>query len=384
MGALMDYLNAPFTNPTFNKEVAISTLNTIIKEHPIKDTNVFSGARNSKFYPLNGGEALVLDTGLIAIKGYYSSVRTSVGRLLLNANVCTSAFFHYGPVDLLMALFGSATDAAEAFLTKRRISTDYLGSKRFKVIEGFVRHPTSGTILSAKEAMFNVQDSEFGTRRVSIAKYFEVKYRNGRPLVKPDLPVILAGTSNVGGMEVPCWLPAEECRLVPGQPYGKKLSSQQTTAMLKFAALPPAENARRIVTGAGEVLGLKASHARLHDFGLKVESNMIVVEGRKLKEPGIVYPKQKPMSATNGRWNLKGASFQKTGELSNWTYLNVKWLIGGPQSRVSATVETMAEFRKVMGVHGFKVPDYLGPREGLTVALNNDWVCCLLHLNIQQ
>ena len=381
MEELKQYLNAPSTNSSFNKEVAISTLNTLIKDHPNNDSNVFSGARNSKFYPLKGGEATILDSGLIALKGYYSSVRTSVGRLLLNVNVCTSAFFHDGPVDLLIELF-NPTDNAEAFLTKRRIATNYLGSKRFKVIQGFVRHPTSGKWLNAKEAMIDVQDSEFGTKRVSIAKYFEVKHRHGKPLVKPDLPLILAGTSKIGGREVPCWLPAEECHLVPGQPYGKKLSSQQTTAMLKFAALPPAENARRIVAGAGQVLGLKASQARLFDFGLKVDNDMIVVEGRKLREPGIVYPK-KSMNATNGKWNLLGASFQRTADISNWTFLQVKWSIGGPPTRVSVRPETIAEFRRVMAIHGFRIPEPMGPNGGLKVELNNNWVRCSLYFDIR-
>lgn len=385
MGALMEYLNAPFTKTSFNKEVAITTLNTLIKEHPSNDTSVFSGARNSKFYPLNGGEAISLAPGLIAIKGYYSSVRTSVGRLLLNINVCTSAFFHDGPVDLLMALFGESTDAAEAFLMKRRISTSYLGSTRFKQIEGFVRHPITGEMLSAREAMIDVHESEFSTKRVSVATYFEVKYRKGKRLAKPDLPLILAGTSNVGGRHFPCWLPAEECQLVPGQPYGKKLSSAQTSAMLKFAALAPAENARRIVDsgGAGKVLGLGASRARLFEFGLEIDNNMIVVEGRKLKEPGIVYSKQKPMNATNGKWNLRGSSFQQTRDISNWAFLAVKTPLNNPPSQLSVRPETIAEFRKIMGIHGFKIPDYTGPRGGFIVELNNDWVCYPSRFDIQ-
>ena len=153
--------------------------------------------------------------------------------------------------------------------------------------------------------------------------------------------------------------------------------------MLKFAALPPAENARRIVAGAGQVLGLKASQARLFDFGLKVDNDMIVVEGRKLREPGIVYPKQKPMNATNGKWNLKGASFQQTADISNWTFLKVKWPIGVPPSRVSVREETITEFRRVMAIHGFRIPDYVGPRGGLTVELNNNWVRYSLYLDMR-
>ena len=54
---------------------------------------------------------------------------------------------------------------------------------------------------------------------------------------------------------------------------------------LDFAALPPAENARRIVAEADRVLGLSPSNELLRSFGLSVDNKMIVVEGRHLKGP---------------------------------------------------------------------------------------------------
>ncbi|KAL8793144.1 MAG: hypothetical protein Q9195_004256 [Heterodermia aff. obscurata] len=369
--ALMEYLNSPLSVTNFDKETTITAINTILRQHPISSSNVFSGAKSTKFYPLTGGEEANIDPGLIALKGYYASARTSIGRLLVNVNVCTSAFFRDGRVDLLMYLF-PGPDFAEGFLKKRRISTDYLGSKRYRVIEGFARDPESKKFLSAHEATIHVSSSRYPSGKVSIADWFKDEHRQGKPLLKPNLPLILAGTSTIGdNISVPCWLPAEECRLVPGQPYGEKLTPQQTTKMLEFAALPPAENARRIVAEADRVLGLSRSNEFLGKFGLGIVNRMIIVEGRKLKGPNVVY--QKTLPATNGSWNLRGAILKEKGNISNWTYLTVRMRMGKPEERRTASKKTMDNFRNVMRTHGLTIQDYTGPGGGVEVNLNDNW-----------
>ena len=365
----MQYLSSPFTSPTFDKEAAITALNIVVSWTPMTNPAVVSGAKNTKFYLWTKGEEIILGPGLLALKGYYASVRTSIGRLLVNVNVCTTAFFLDGRVDLLMQLFQRAgPDAAEDFLTKRRIFTDYLGSKRFKIIQGFARDPETRRLLNAQEAMIRINNGS----RISVAEFFKQVHRNGVDLLYPKLPLILAGTSRVDGREVPCWIPAEECRLMPGQTYGRKLSAQETTAMLGFAALPPAENARRIVAEAGRVLGLTANNQRLLDFGIRVHNKMIVVDGRRLEEPEVCY-KNRTIKGTNGGWNMKGAAFKKAGSFPAWSVLTVTMPMD--RARVQPTAETIAEFRKIMSLQGLKMPQCKGMCIGSPIPIT-----CLLFI----
>ena len=363
---LQDYLGSPFTSGSYDKQAAITALNIILTWTPTRNPNIFSGARSTKFYPRINAEEVMLGAGLFAIKGYYASVRTSIARLLLNVNVCTSAFCLDGRVDLLIDMFDDH-EAAAAFLTKRRISTDYLGGKHFKVIDGFTRDQQTEKFLGADQVYIKLQDG----RNISVAEYFEKEHRNGRRLLKPNLPLILAGSSMVNGTKVPCWIPAEECRLVPGQPYGKKLSGQQTTKILEFAALPPAENARRIMTEGGRVLGL--GNKWLEEFGVRVTNKMIVVEGRKLGEPQVCYshPK-KPLLATNGGWNIRGQKFIKTIAFPTWSYLKVTMPMEQQADRKPVTNETIKKFREVMGIQGFKIGPCIG-KDGFAVNVNMAW-----------
>lgn len=358
LGALVNYLNSPFNPGTFDKNAAITALNVVLTWTASRNPNLFSGAKNTKFYPLTGGEEVEIGPGIVAVKGYYASVRTSVGRLLVNVNVCTSAFVRDGRVDLIMKLFSGAPPA-EAFLTKRRITTEYMPSKSFKVIRGFAKN---------KAAYLNANSAIIPDKKISVAEYFRNQHRNGQPLISPLLPLLDLGTVRIGGEEVPIWVPPEECRLVPGQPYGQKLTGQQTTSMLEFAALPPAENARRIVSEGGRTLKLNLGNQNLFNFGLKVDNSMIVVNGRKLEKPGIQYG-QKKLQALNGSWNLKGVAFTKAGDISNWSYLQVIMPLEQPAQRRAAAAETIKEFRNVMGVHGFKIPSCKGTHSMFPVVI---------------
>jgi len=50
---------------------------------------------------------------------------------------------------------------------------------------------------------------------------------------------------------------------MPGQPFHGLLSEKQTTNMLKVAARPPAENARRIVGRGQDIMGIEPQNPGL-------------------------------------------------------------------------------------------------------------------------
>jgi hypothetical protein len=64
------------------------------------------------------------------------------------------------------------------------------------------------------------------------------------------MPVI-----NVGSRENPSYVPADVCRVIPGQPANMKLSPQQTQHMISFAVRGPGANADSIVRNGTQLLG---------------------------------------------------------------------------------------------------------------------------------
>ena len=61
---------------------------------------------------------------------------------------------------------------------------------------------------------------------------------------------------NIGNKENPMYLPAEYCKVLPGQSSMKKLGPDQTALMIRFACRKPILNAKSITEDGLEVLGL--------------------------------------------------------------------------------------------------------------------------------
>ena len=196
---LRSYLSSPFDARTVevSKEL-VQALNIIMKYGPSKDSSLVVGGDNSKFFPLLG-ESSELRACVIALKGYYTSVRTSTARLLINLNVCTSAFYQEGRVDAAMRKLGVDADTAmkeegenaEIFLKKLRVYTRYMGSMRFKTIYGFRPGKDGKIFLTADTARFTPQDEMFGGREVSVREYFRDRWQ--RELESPHLPLLNLG-----------------------------------------------------------------------------------------------------------------------------------------------------------------------------------------------
>lgn len=76
-----------------------------------------------------------LGRGLLAIRGFFSSVRTATGRLLVNVDVCCSAFYRPGPLVDLMAACGFQDQyRLEQFLKGVRVKVTHRGVPRIRRI----------------------------------------------------------------------------------------------------------------------------------------------------------------------------------------------------------------------------------------------------------
>lgn len=89
-----DYVNG--RNPHYSPEQPIQAMNIILAKFPSKSISMVPVGRN-KFFVLSDDQQLKFDlgAGLIALKGFYTSIRPSVGNVLCNLNVCTTAFYEY-------------------------------------------------------------------------------------------------------------------------------------------------------------------------------------------------------------------------------------------------------------------------------------------------
>ena len=168
---------------------AVRTLNIVMQSHPNKEPGVYQGGQNKFFcYPtdLDTFKNYDLLGSLIAIRGYYSSIRFSTSRTLLNLNAQCSPFYKSINVRELIQGFQKLTpgnwQALEHFLKRLRVKTSYMkasdGSpiQKVKTING----------LSHKIEQDPVAKKTRGNADLNHGNAMEIKFkRTGLPLEGP-------------------------------------------------------------------------------------------------------------------------------------------------------------------------------------------------------
>ncbi|KIY67428.1 argonaute-like protein [Cylindrobasidium torrendii FP15055 ss-10] len=339
----------------------LSALNLILAAHPSRaagEGGAVLVGRN-RFFTKNAAPAVSLGGGLEAWRGFYSSVRPSHHQLLVNVNVCTTAF--YEPGNLATSLIAFARGSYGARFTA------FAKGVRVRTHLGFVK--TVKSVTDLKPSQYTFDCAELGGR-VTVEQYFKKKY--GKTLLHPDLPLVDVGGGNKANL-----LPAETCDILPNQAFKGKLSDDNTAKMITVAARPPNANASAILGAGLTELGFRSQGGSetLKNFGITVGNEMAIVPGRVLPTPSVTYQgnsSRTRVDAEKASWNLRDARFFRPGTLSNWVVLcindnNPDDFKGPKDPDLRASVENFMAFAQTAGmvVNGF--PGIIGakppPRE---------------------
>ena len=172
VGDLMSYLSSTDASARFaEKDSVIQALNIAIVRKPNNDPSIIVGSRGNKFFPL--GEYLGnLGAGLVAIRGYYTSVRTSTLRLLLNVNTVTAAFYQPGSLLSLFDAYrsgGGDVSKLGSFVKQLRVELKHLSAGKGKNRVRTVYGVTSAN----KNALTEKFKWDEKGRTVTIQEYFK-------------------------------------------------------------------------------------------------------------------------------------------------------------------------------------------------------------------
>lgn len=278
--------------------------------------------RNRYFFR-SAAQPARLGGGLEAWKGFYSSIRPAHKQLMVNVNVCTTAFYTPGNLARAMVEFRDSSFGArmEVFCKGVRIKTTHLGYR--KTVKKLAR-------FTAKTYKFDTP--EHGN--VTVEDYFRLSkltcnFVHPYPLIiilqeynvrlqYPHLQLV-----DVGGQKTN-YLPPEVCEILPDQPFRGKLTDEHTAAMITIACQPPNVNGEAIVNQGLSNLGLKVAGPELQSFGVSIGPDMAVVPGRILPKPGIGYSTGPASIDDKASWNLRGVKFALGARLEKWTVLVIK------------------------------------------------------------
>ncbi|KAJ7084016.1 argonaute-like protein [Mycena belliarum] len=283
----------------------LSAMNIILAAHPNRPGGGVMVGRNRFFFPASE-RPTPLGGGLEAWRGFYSSVRPAHHQLMVNVNVCTTAFYTPGNLVRAMEEFRNSSFGARvnAFVKGVRVRTTHLGYKK-----------TVKSVFNKSPRDHKFDCAEFGGR-ISVEDYFMRKYQVR--LQFPDMPLV-----DVGGAKSN-YLPPELCEILPNQPFRGKLTDEHTANMITVAAKPPNINGAAIAGRGLNELGYAQRADPLGAFGISIGREMAVVPGRILPPPGIKYGRGEPDVDDRASWNLRNVKFHRGGQLANWVVLLIR------------------------------------------------------------
>ncbi|KAF7968003.1 hypothetical protein HWV62_32204 [Athelia sp. TMB] len=309
--SLVSYLSGDPQFKNYDTLPVTAALNLILAAFPNRATQgggVLVG-RNRFFFPSTTSPPVPLGGGLEAWKGFYSSIRPAFNQLMVNVNVCTTAF--YSPGNLADALTSfrrmSFGGKPNAFVKGLRVSATHLGYRK-----------TIKTMSTKTSKTHSFDCPELGGGKVTVEQYFSRKY--SIKLQYPELPLVDVG----GGNGKTNLLPAEVLEILPGQAFKGKLTDEHTASMITAACKPPNVNGMSIVTRGLDELGFRSGPQPLGNFGISIGTDMSVVPGRILPPPGIKYGSGQPQVDERASWNLRNVKFAQGGRLAGWAVLIIQ------------------------------------------------------------
>ncbi|EHA51185.1 hypothetical protein MGG_13617 [Pyricularia oryzae 70-15] len=346
----LKYLSEEKAIPTFaNKLDMIQALNIFLNHYNKTNKSVVAVGANRTFNlnpqrPPPGGQqqnrdrgarasADVMDLGggLEAFRGFFSSIRPATGRLLININVTSAAFYKQGTLANLINSFGKhSLFSLDKFLKRLRVEPTHLESKasrqgagsskssrkRYRTIFGLAREGDGASMPPNERPKI----SKFGAgpahvqfwlaregqkgRYITVSQYFQQAY--GITL-DSSFPVI-----NVGNRDKPTYMPVDICEVYPGQVAREKLTPAQMEEMVEFAAQRPWFNAEQITRSGLLLTGASNSvNNCLTENNITVGKELITVPGRVLPQPKPQYRFGSEVSMGAGGWNMRNCKFNE-------------------------------------------------------------------------
>ena len=222
----------------------------MLQQHP--STSGVRVGKNRYFFPSDSGK-IDLGLGVEAWKGFFTSVRPAYKQLMVNVNVCMTAFYCPGNLaDALLAFQRTSMGTMPAkFAQGIKVTTSHLGYKMKKPLKKVMGTPANNTFFECEELGGRVSVEQYFKRSKSsfLTPYLPTKLfltflleYNLKLKYPGNLPVV-----DIGGKSRSNYLPAELCEIEPGQPYLGKLNGTETANMIRYACNPPAVNADAIV-----------------------------------------------------------------------------------------------------------------------------------------
>ncbi|KAH8829523.1 Piwi domain-containing protein [Flagelloscypha sp. PMI_526] len=295
----------------------ITLMNLIIRAAPNERF-----AYNRKSYFAQGTAETVRGSGLEIWRGFFQSVRPIISRVLINVDTTVAVMVQAGlALNVIMERLNlrdvrylevERTDPkfkdAEKFLKKLRISLAPNGRKKI------VR------CLEPRAGLFTFSDQN--GQQMTVQQYYQQRY-NIRIKYPRAFGINISGANS----DNPAIIPLECAEIVAGQFYRKKLPEDVLRQMVRISALRPTARRNFIESGNQQQnfqtpLTTYTRSEYIAESGMRVEQQLVTVQGGILPTPRIIYGKNGSAEVSRGGWNSLKHTLHTPEKLGKWVAIN--------------------------------------------------------------
>ncbi|KAJ7445757.1 argonaute-like protein [Mycena galericulata] len=305
---------------TADRKTATATnlLQLIVRQ----DSNQNNPTNNGRAYFSPKGKKLIEGTGIELWRGYFQSVRPTLGRMLVTIDTSMAAVYQSGPLlNVAMSVLGT-TNARDLVLNKDR---DLMNFRKLQahLKNRLIKTTTTDrtkTIRALVCGPIGRYPFQKDGKPTTIAEHFYRAYNI--TLNHPETFGVRISGSNAPFEVI---VPAELCTILEGQLYKKRLPANATDAAVSFATMQPRARLDAIVGGTSipsPIHGYSSSEY-IHDAGMVINPQPMILDARLLDPPDILFGGQK-RSPRNGAWNVLGQQFRKPKSMIVWGYVNLE------------------------------------------------------------
>ncbi|KAJ8592794.1 hypothetical protein M405DRAFT_859423 [Rhizopogon salebrosus TDB-379] len=328
---LQAFIEGKQTRQTPRVLTAINVLQLIVRQAP----NLKYPNNTRAFFTKDAG-IQGLGGGLELWRGYFQSVRPTIGKVLINIDVSTAVMYKEDSLQSVALAILRQNDARALDLRPE--------SPQFRLLKSFFKGVFVTLVhRSGKKKIRGLVPNagNFEFENTNVKEYFKKAY--GRQLAYPNIIGV-----QVGSRERDEVIPAELCRIAGDQRYTRKLPPEFSPSMVKFSSKSPQDRLALISAGINNSITADQRSALdyqnspfMQDAGITVLPDPISVNGRVLPTPSIYYGNPasgKPVVPRNGSWNVVNQTFHEPKGLSAWGILNYTRINEGTINRFVGTL----------------------------------------------
>ncbi|KAF7359373.1 Argonaute-like protein [Mycena sanguinolenta] len=276
-------------------------------------------------HPTNNGRAYFspegrksLQNGIELWRGFYQSVRPTIGRMIVTIDTAMAAVYESGPLlNVAMNVLG-VKDV-------RELTFDESHPKFHKLQSHFKnRQITTAATRTATKTIRGLIPGPIG--RYSFSKEGRKTTIEAWLLSPHNKTLRYPGTFGVliARRPFPVIIPAELCSIIPGQLYKKKLPATATAAAVDFATQRPQDRLKSITGGRSGVPSPIQGYGTSEyvvDAGMVINPQPISLKAKLLAHPRIEFGGSDLMPQ-NGAWNAVNRQFFSPKRLGAWAVAN--------------------------------------------------------------